>query len=98
MKKIALLIATLFTVTALSACGDICVGPECITGETGGEVVAKDEKAIQFTHIDGHGNVVEMTAYILFEVELRDYVKYQLLERHVSGSRQSDRCRAVHLL
>jgi hypothetical protein len=78
MKKIALLIATLFTVTALSACGDICVGPECITGETGGEVVAKDEKAIQFTHIDGHGNVVEMTAYILFEVELRDYVKYQV--------------------
>lgn len=78
MKKIALLIATLLTVATLSACGDICVGPECITGEVEAGNVAADERAIPFTHIDGHGNVVERTAYILFEVELRDYVKYQV--------------------
>lgn len=93
MKKFALLFVALFAVLTLSACGDtsLCVGPECLgdidtdgndntddgnddTGDSGTTV----DNAIPFTHINGHGEETDRVAYILFEVELRDYVKYQV--------------------
>lgn len=94
MKKFALLFVALFAVFTLSACGDtsLCVGPECLgeidagdnddvddnnddnTGDSGTTV----ENALPYTHINGHGEETDMNAFILFEVELRDYVKYQV--------------------
>jgi hypothetical protein len=93
MKKFALLFVALFAVLTLSACGDtsLCVGPECLgeidagnndtddnndnnTGDSG----TTADNVITFTHLNGHGEETEKLAYILFEVEVRDYVKYQV--------------------
>ncbi len=77
MKKLSLLLLTLVFVVTLSACGELCVGPECVTGETNnGGVVA--DNAMPFTHLNGHGDETTKNAYILFEYKLRDYVKYQV--------------------
>ena len=73
MKKLVLLSLSLFTVLLLSACGDLCVGPECVAGD-GPDV----ENVILYTHINGHGEETEKQAFVLFEAELRDYVKYQV--------------------
>lgn len=92
MKKFVLLFVALFAVLALSACGEICVGPECLGEVTGGTVDDNDDNdnndtgdtgitvdnVIPFTHINGHGEETEKLAFILFEVEVRDYVKYQV--------------------
>lgn len=81
MKKFALLFVALFAVLTLSACGDtsLCVGPECLTEDDNtGDSGTTVDNAITFTHINGHGEETERLAYILFEVELRDYVKYQV--------------------
>lgn len=89
MKKLVLLFVALFVVLTLSACEDLCVGPECL-----GEISANpddnedpddttnpdtsSDQAMMYTHINGHGEETEKTAFILFEVEVRDYVKYQV--------------------
>lgn len=72
MKKIILLVASFILVLSLSACGDVCVGVECVGGAGGSEPV------IVYEHINGHGVQVDRNAYILFEYEQRDYVKYQI--------------------
>lgn len=36
------------------------------------------DNILKFDHLNGHGDIVERNAYILFEYEMRDYVKYQL--------------------
>lgn len=40
--------------------------------------VETHDNIIKFPHLDGYGTVVDRNAYILFEYEMRDYVKYQL--------------------
>ena len=75
MKKIVLLIATFVLILGLTACSDVCVGPECITGETGSGV---SENAIPFTHINGHGEETDKTAFVLYEFEVGSYVRYQI--------------------
>jgi len=76
MKKLVLLVVTAFSVFALSSCEDVCVGAECITGETGNS--STPDIAIPYTHINGEGAETDKLAYILFESEVRDYVKYQV--------------------
>lgn len=92
MKKLVLLIAALVLTLALSGCSDLCVGTDCITGgETPGTEDPADctedpdgsggepSNAIPYDHINGHGIVVEdFNGYLLFEYEMRDYVKYQV--------------------
>ena len=80
MKKLVTLLAALFLVVSLSACEDICVGPECL-GEVGGSEGYEDGQGfnIPFTHINGEGHEVEMNAVLLMENDdLSDYVIYQL--------------------
>jgi hypothetical protein len=76
MKKIVLLAVTLFAVFALSACEDVCVGTECVTGETEG--TSEVDNVLTFTHINGEGHEEEYNAFVLYEWEGRDYVKYQI--------------------
>lgn len=95
MKKLVLLIAALVLVLTLSACSDLCIGTECITGEVQEPTDNPDDptdcpedpdsssdepsNAIYYDHINGHGTVVEdFAGYLLFEYEMRDYVKYQV--------------------
>ena len=75
MKRILLVFSVLIIVFTLSACDDVCVGPECVTGETGG---VTSDSIIKFTHVDGHGAESEKDAYLLFEFETTNYVKYQI--------------------
>lgn len=89
MKKLLLMLVSIMFVFALTACDDLCVGPECITGpvddntddtgddttDTGGTNV---DNVLPFVHINGHGEETEKNGFILFEVEVRDYVKYQV--------------------
>jgi hypothetical protein len=89
MKKLVLILVSALFVLTLSACDDLCVGPECITGEVddnpddndndggdnGGTAV---DNVLPFTHINGHGEETEKNAFILYEFEVRDYVKYQV--------------------
>lgn len=64
MKKILVLILVAIAAIGLSAC------------DKGSSVDTSN--ILQFDHLNGHGDVVERNAYILFEYEMRDYVKYQL--------------------
>lgn len=93
MKKLLLLLTTLVLVVTLSACSEICIGTECITGEndtsdttdpadctddSDSETTTLDNM-IFYDHINGHAEVTEnQEAYILFEYEMRDFVKYQV--------------------
>lgn len=89
MKKFVLIIVSLFFVFALTACDDLCVGAECITGEVednedpDGNENPDDNTVdadflVAYTHLNGHGVETDKNAVILFEVEVRDYVKYQI--------------------
>ncbi|AIO18668.1 hypothetical protein KQ51_00788 [Candidatus Izimaplasma bacterium HR1] len=82
MKRIVLLIAAVLVVVSLSACEDICVGPECLgevgAGESDGYSNGQGE-AVPFVHLNGEGHEVDMNAYVLMEYnKLADYVIYQL--------------------
>jgi len=76
MKKIILLFVSLVTVIALSACSDVCVGPECVTGEEGGG--GSIDTALPYKHIDGYALETDQTAFILYEYEVTGYVRYQV--------------------
>jgi len=94
MKKLSLLFVTFLIVLTLSGCSDLCIGTECITGETptdgNGETPTDctdtgsetgntiENEVLTFTHIDGHGAEEEFAAIILFEEELQKYRKYQV--------------------
>lgn len=75
MRRILLVFSVLILVFVLTACDDVCVGPECVTGESGGTT---SDSIIKFLHIDGHGAETERDAFILFEFESTSYVKYQV--------------------
>ncbi len=88
MKKLVLVLITLFITVTLSACSDLCIGESCIS-ET--EVIVEDEDEVEdeeivalenvlyYDHIDGFGLLdLDHEAYILFEEELQGYVKYQV--------------------
>jgi len=76
MKKLLLLITTLFIVLTLSACSDICIGAGCIGDD--GSSAATTDFMIQFTHISGEGAETEKYGYLMFEEPVQEYVKYQI--------------------
>ncbi|MCF7925376.1 MAG: hypothetical protein K9L26_02480 [Candidatus Izimaplasma sp.] len=79
MKKVVLVVTLLLTVFTLTACDNVCVGPECYGGgESGGSATAETDFMVPFTHINGHGEETDKYGYILYEFEVRDYVKYQI--------------------
>ena len=78
MKRILMAFSVLILVFVLTACDDVCVGPDCITGESGGTGGTTTDSIIKFPHLDGHGSETEKDAYILFEFESLEYVKYQI--------------------
>lgn len=75
MKRLFLVFTLLLLTVTLTACEDVCVGPECVTGESGG---ASSDSVLKFMHIDGHGDIVEREAFIMFEFESLEYIKYQV--------------------
>ena len=101
MKKLVLVIGTLLIAFTLTACGDACVGAECIitaAEETEDPIDTEDpvdcedpvdteepvetgtlvDNVIPYLHINGEGHEVDRNAFLLFEFESRDYVKYQV--------------------
>ncbi len=76
MKRLLMTFSVLILVFVLTACGDVCVGAECITGETTSGTTT--DSIIKYIHIDGHAAEVEREAYILFEFEALTFVKYQI--------------------
>jgi hypothetical protein len=79
MKKMLLLMGSFLVLLTLSACSDLCIGAECVTGEsTGNGGGTEVEGVLSFTHINGEGVEVERPLYVLFEYEARDFVKYQI--------------------
>lgn len=78
MKKMLLLMGSFLVLLTLSACSDLCIGPECVTGETGNGGGTEVEGVLSFEHINGEGVLVERPFYVLFEYEARDFVKYQV--------------------
>lgn len=65
MKKLLFLIVIIIASFSLAACGET-------------EDNSDYDNIISFDHLNGHGDVVARNAYILFEYEMRDYVKYQI--------------------
>jgi hypothetical protein len=65
MKRLALLLIVLISSIALIGCNNT-------------EEVDENTNILTFDHLNGHGDVVARNAYILFEYEMRDYVKYQI--------------------
>jgi len=77
MKRIFMFLSVFTLIFILTACDDVCVGPDCITGESGGGGTTTDS-IINYTHVDGHGAETVKQAHILFEFEALEFVKYQL--------------------
>ncbi len=76
MKKLLLLLTTLFIVLTLSACSDICIGAGCIEGDATSS--ATTDFMIPFSHISGEGAETDKFAYLLFEEPVQEWVKYQI--------------------
>lgn len=64
MRKVLVLLLLVVVSFGLFACKD-----------SGSE---ENSNILKFDHLNGHGDVVERDAYLLFEYEMRDYVKYQI--------------------
>ena len=64
MRKVVVLLLLVVVSFGLFACKD-----------SGSE---ENSNILKFDHLNGHGDVVERNAYLLFEYEMRDYVKYQI--------------------
>ena len=77
MKKVFAFILLFQVMTLLTGCSEICVGPNCIIGESDSDLV-DTSNVLPYVHINGYGTETTKNAYILFEAELRDYVKYQV--------------------
>jgi len=78
MKKIALFVIISVLIITLSACSDLCVGTDCIAGDTT-EQIASSDSILYYDHINGHGDLMEdHESYLLFEEEMLGYVKYQV--------------------
>ncbi len=87
MKKILLMTTLFILVFTLTACDDMCVGAECyITAGEGdpdngvdpGDGPNPYDNALVFSHVSGHGDELDMNAYILLEHEFFEYVRYQV--------------------
>ena len=80
MKKLLLIIVSFVVMFGLTACEDLCVGPECTTGENEEceNSTVDTSGIIPFTHLNGHGDESAKQAYILYEFAARDYTKYQI--------------------
>lgn len=65
MKRIAILLLILLTSISLVGCNNA-------------EQADERTNILTFDHLNGHGDIVTRDAYILFEYEMRDYVKYQI--------------------
>lgn len=90
MKKLMMLLTALLLVFSLVGCQDVCVGPECIidsgdnTADDGNDDASDDngevnaDYILKFDHLNGHGDIQEQNLFVLFEWEVRDYVKYQI--------------------
>ncbi len=80
MKRLLMFFAVVAIVVTLSACDNVCVGPECL-GATGGadEYVNGQGYNIPFTHLNGEGHETDNNAIILMEnSDIADYVIYQV--------------------
>jgi len=77
MKKLLLLLTTLFIVLTLSACSDICIGAGCINDDSS-STGATTDFMIPFVHINGEAAETDKFAYLLFEEPVQEYVKYQI--------------------
>jgi uncharacterized lipoprotein YehR (DUF1307 family) len=82
MKKLMGLLVLAVLVFALASCGDTSsteaeegAGTE---GETVSETAIPVENAFKYTHIDGHKEEREFTAFVMFEYEQLETVKYQV--------------------
>lgn len=84
MKKLVILIAAIALVLSLSACGDVCVGPEClgvVSEDTSGadSYTAGDGFAVPFVHLNGEGHETDMNARVLLEWnKTSGYIIYQV--------------------
>jgi len=93
MKKLLLLLLTFTIFLSVAACADDSTGEDINndtdnptegvennneTDETDCPEVEINENILSFPHLDGYGHVVNRDAYLLFEYEMRDYVKYQI--------------------
>lgn len=65
MKRVAILLLILLTSISLVGCNNA-------------EQADERTNILTFDHLNGHGDIVTRDAYILFEYEMRDYVKYQI--------------------
>lgn len=74
MKKLFSLIA--FMILSLVLVG--CEGTDNGGNDTNGRPQDAKVQLLQFPHLDAYGNVVMRDMVILFEFELRDFVKYQV--------------------
>lgn len=69
MKKI-------FFVLIISLMGLVLIG--CNNSENNGDLQETDLTILKFPHLDGHGSEIMKDMPILFEYEMRDFVKYQV--------------------
>jgi hypothetical protein len=68
MKKILfLLVLSIFSISMVGC-----------NGSTEDDASLNDITVLQFPHLDGHGHEIDKDMPILFEYEMRDYVKYQV--------------------
>lgn len=72
MKKFNIIFLVLFLTLFITACDDN--GDNGDNGRPGDATI----EVLQFPHLDGYGSVVYRDMPILFEYEMRDYVKYQV--------------------
>ncbi len=77
MKKLLFAGLLLITAAVSVACGDNGEDNGNDNNDNGRPDDAKTEM-LQFPHLDGYGNEVMRDMPILFEYEMRDYVKYQV--------------------
>ena len=72
MKKLVLFLVLTLSFFTLAACDD-----DSDNDENGRQADATIN-LLTFSHIDGYGKLVERDMPVLFEYEMRDYVKYQV--------------------
>lgn len=73
-KKLFTLFLVTMSVALVTACDDSSENDD----NEGEELENGQIEVLSFPHLDGYGKVVERDMPILFEYEMRDYVKYQV--------------------